>query len=101
MLRFTLRGQYFIDKMVPMGLKIACKCWECLAQVLNWLITQRTGLDSIDHYLDDFVFAGESHSDNCQLLMLEFSDMCKEPGVPTPRKNLKGHLILWYTWVIC
>ena len=25
LLGFTLRGQYFVDKMVPMGLKIACK----------------------------------------------------------------------------
>ena len=31
LLGFTLRGQYLVDKMVPMGLKIACKCWECLA----------------------------------------------------------------------
>ena len=96
---FTLRGQYFVDKMVPMGLKIVCKCWERLAKVLNWLITQRTGSENIDHYFDDFFFAGESHSDKCQLLILEFSDMCKELGVLIAQeKKLKGLLLLWYTW---
>ena len=90
LLGFTLRGQYFVDKMVPMGLKIACKCWECLAKFLNWLITQRTGSDNIDHYLDDFFFAGESHSDKCQLLMLEFSDMCKELGVSIAQEKTEG-----------
>ena len=98
MLEFTLRGQYFVDKMVPMGLKIACICWECLAKFLNWLITQRTGSDNIDYYMDEFSF-GESHSDKSQLLMLEFSDMCNELGVPIAQEKMKGLLLLWYTWV--
>ena len=54
------------------------------------MITQKTGSDKIDHYLDDFFFAGESHSDKCQLLMLEFSDMCKELGVPIAQEKTEG-----------
>ena len=101
LLGFTLRGQYFVDKIVPMGLQITCECWQCLAKFLNWLVSRRTGSDNIDHYLDDFFFAGESYPDKCQLLMLEFSDMCKELGAPIAQKKKKGLLLLWYTWLIC
>lgn len=90
LLGFTLRGQYFVDKMVPMGLKIACKCWECFAKFLNWLISKRTGSWDIDHYLDDYFFAGEGHSDKCQELMREFLLMCQELGVPIAQEKTEG-----------
>ena len=49
MLGFTFKGQYFVDKMVPMGLKIACKCWKCFREVLELVNLP----ENIDHYLDD------------------------------------------------
>ena len=91
LLGFTLKGQYFVDKMMPMGLKIACRCWECFAKFLNWLICHRTGSEDIDHYLDDFFFAGQAQSDSCKTLMGEFLVMCRELGVLIAQEKTEGH----------
>ena len=57
---------------------------------LNWLICQRTGSEDIDHYLDDYIFAAEGHSDKCQSLMREFLVMCQELGVPIAQEKSEG-----------
>ena len=92
LLGFTLRGQYFVGKMIPVGLKIACKCWECLSKFLNWLIIQRKGLDITDHYLDDF-----SLSFRC-MPIVNVSDMRKELGVQVAEGKLRDQpLLSWVT----
>ena len=54
LLGIKLHNEYFIDKMAPMGLKISCLAWEKVATFLNWLIINRSGSKTVDHYLDDF-----------------------------------------------
>jgi hypothetical protein len=40
------------------------------------------GSQNLDHYLDDFIFAGESNTDNCKRLMKTFDHVCERLGVP-------------------
>jgi hypothetical protein len=40
--------------------------------------------------LDDFIFAGEENSNNCQMLMNCFLKICDELGVPIADENLVG-----------
>ena len=42
---------------------------------------QRSGLSTVDHYLDDFLFAGRNHK-SCVDLMNTFKQICQELGVP-------------------
>ena len=42
---------------------------------------QRSGLSTVDHYLDDFFFAGRNHK-SCVDLMNTFKQICQELGVP-------------------
>jgi hypothetical protein len=38
-------------------------------------------LHEIDHYLDDFLFAGADKTSNCSKLMNTFTEVCSELGV--------------------
>ena len=55
-------GKYFIDKCMPMGCSISCSLFEKCSTFLDWLVKFRSGLDSLDHYLGDFIFMGSSNS---------------------------------------
>jgi hypothetical protein len=42
-----------------------------------------SGLHEIDHYLDDFLFAGADKTSNCSKLMNTFTEVCSQLGVMT------------------
>ena len=83
-------GHYFIDKCMPMGCAISCNVFEKFATFLHWLVQFRSGLDSLDHYLDDFIFMGESNTGDCKYLMYMFEDTCNKLGVPIAHDKTSG-----------
>ncbi|XP_021350001.1 uncharacterized protein LOC110448201 isoform X1 [Mizuhopecten yessoensis] len=88
LLGFQLGEQYYVDKCLPMGCSISCALFEKISSVLEWLVRERKsagGLDhkaDLDHYLDDFFFAGRADSSACLELMHNFTHVCSEIGVP-------------------
>lgn len=82
LLGFKFDNEFYIDKCLPMGCARSCRIFESFSSFIHWLVEQKTGLKTLDHYLDDFFFAGQEHSGNCEKLMGVFSDICKELGVP-------------------
>ena len=65
-----------------MGCSISCKICNQFSTFLHWLVEKKSGSKNLDHYLDDFIFAGEENSNNCQMLMNCFLKICDELGVP-------------------
>jgi hypothetical protein len=57
---------------------------------LHWVVQFKTDLDTLDHYLDDFIFAGANGSGNCALLMDVFKNICQELGVPLADNKTVG-----------
>ena len=51
-------NRYYIDKCLPMGCSVSCNLFEKFSTFLQWVVEVRPGLDSLDHYLDDFIFIG-------------------------------------------
>jgi hypothetical protein len=49
-----------------------------------------SGLHEIDHYLDDFLFAGADKTSNCSKLMNTFTEVCSQLGVPIVDDNTEG-----------
>lgn len=90
LLGFKINDNYYIDKCMPFGLSISCKTWENFATFLHWLVEKRSRLSTLDHYLDDYIFAGTEHSNDCQILKDCFLDICKEFGVPIATEKMKG-----------
>ena len=65
-----------------MGCAISCNIFEKFATFLHWLVTFKSGLNTLDHYLDDFIFACKRGSEHCQQLMHTFINISEELGVP-------------------
>ena len=55
LLGFSIDGLFYIDKCLPMGCSISCKIWETFATSLHWLTSFKSGINTFDHYLDDFI----------------------------------------------
>lgn len=88
-LRYFFTGAYYIDKCPPIRCSISCKIFEKFAVFLKWAIKQRTGLDTVHYYLDDFIFAGGANTQHCSHLMTAFEAMCRELMVPLNKEKNK------------
>ena len=75
-------GNIYIDKFLPMGCEISSALFEKFSTFLNWLVEHLAGRDTLDHYLDDFIFGGASGTQDCQLLLDTFTDVCRGLSVP-------------------
>lgn len=83
-------GNYYIDKFLPMGCKISCSLFEKFSSFLDWLVKYLARMNSLDHYLDDFIFAGEQNSNHCHKLVVTFSEACSQLGVPIAEEKSIG-----------
>ena len=81
-LGIMLEGHYYIDKCLPMGCSVSCAIFEKSSTFLHWLVAARSGITTLDHYLDDFFFAGANSTDDCVEFMETFLDISQELGVP-------------------
>ena len=90
LLGFQFKGQYYIDKCLPMGCSISCSLFEKFATFLHWLVAHNTNKRTLDHYLDDFIFVGPSYSQDCEILMHAFFQVCKDLGVPIAEEKTCG-----------
>ena len=82
LLGITLEENYYIDKCMPMGCSIYCATFEQFSTFLHWAVTHETNTDNLEHYLDDFFFAGEATKNDCKFLMTAFENVCLRLWVP-------------------
>ena len=61
------RNQFYIDKCLPFGLRSAPYLFNLVARALAWIIKDQAHTPHIIHYLDDFLLAGSSQSEECAL----------------------------------
>lgn len=75
-------GNLYIDKFLPMGCKISCSLFEKFATFLHWLVQYISGQNTMDHYLDDFIFGGARGTIECHTLLDTFTSVCSQLAVP-------------------
>ena len=90
LLGFKIADLYYIDKCLPMGCSISCSLFEKFSTFLHWEVQHRSNIESIVHYLDDFLFIGDKSTDECQILMCCFQELCKGLGVPLAVEKTEG-----------
>ena len=90
LLGIKLNGYYYIDKMLPMGCSQSCSYFETFSTFLEWAVKKESGSKDVDHYLDDFFFAGKEGTENCKVLMDSFSTVCKRLNVPVADEKTEG-----------
>ena len=48
-------GQYYVDKVLPFGLRSSPKLFNRLADALCWIMRNCYGVSTLEHYLDDYI----------------------------------------------
>lgn len=89
LLGFKFNNFYYYDMCLPMGCSISCALWEKFAHFVQWVVEVKTGVHTLNHYLDDFIFAGDT-SEICELLMSSFRKTCFEFGIPLAEDKTEG-----------
>jgi len=100
LLGFQYGGQFYYDKVLPMGLSPSCAIFEKFSTALQWALSSRTGVDSVSHIIDDFIFV-HSSKQLCLHMLNSFTSLCSELGVPIkhsktvpPSQLIEAHGIL-------
>ena len=79
---------YYIDRMLPFGLRSAPKIFSAVADALQWMLSQR-GITNLLHYLDDFIFVAAS-VDQAVSQKSILIDSFQHLGVPLEPSKLEG-----------
>jgi hypothetical protein len=92
---FDLLGIYFdnrfwVQKMLPQGASISCAIFEEFSTFVQWATQTFSHNSNIDHYLDDFFFAGKAYSNDCLTLMSNFEYVCKDMNIPINEEKSEG-----------
>ena len=90
LLGFKFDG-YWIDRSLPFACPISCRLFEMFSCFLEFYIKKVTGVQSIKHYLDDFILAFISR-DQCRTVMTQFQDACSNLGVPIAHEKRRVQL---------
>lgn len=85
-----LDGCYYYDTCLPMGCSISCYYFELFSTFLEWVVKRESGLRSVTHYLDDFLFVSPAESDGCAKLLSCFCQMMARFGVPLSAEKTSG-----------
>ena len=83
------QGSYYVDPMLPFGLRSAPKIFNAVADALEWCLRDR-GVRHIYHYLDDFIVIGPPRSPVCAEALDILSRTCAELGVPIAEHKRDG-----------
>ncbi|KAM4034607.1 uncharacterized protein ACNLHF_021264 [Anomaloglossus baeobatrachus] len=79
---YHLLGFFYYDTCLPMGCSISCHYFEFFSSFLEWVLRCETGIRSVIHYLDDFLFVGPRDSRVCLTLLDSFRSLMSVFGVP-------------------
>ncbi|CAN2388332.1 RNA-mediated [Pristimantis euphronides] len=86
----ALDGLFYVDKCLPMGCSISCRYFETFSTFLEWVVRMRSGVSSVIHYLDDFLFVGPAGSGQCSHLLQVFKEVAVAFGVPIAEEKSEG-----------
>ena len=76
------RGQLFVDLALPFGLRSAPYIFNCVADLVEWIILNKYSVADLMHYLDDFLTAGPPASEHCARNLQTSLAVCRLLGLP-------------------
>lgn len=83
-------GAYYVDRCLPMGCSISCALFEAFSSFLEWVVRDVSGINSMVHYLDDFLCVGPPGSNICAVLLGTLQHIAERFGVPLAPEKTEG-----------
>lgn len=84
------RGQYYVDKCLPFGLRSAPYLFNMVAEALQWILREYFTVQHSFHYLDDFFFAGPADSPTCLRALEDMLLLCSAVQAPLKPEKVLG-----------
>ena len=86
---FSLKGQYYYDRCLPMGAASSCLSFEHFSDSLSHALSTHYGVSNIIKVLDDFLFVTGSYESSAKALQA-FKLLCDEINVPIAHHKTEG-----------
>ena len=84
------RDQFYVDLVLPFGLRSAPSIFDSVADMVEWILINNYGLSDLVHYLDNFITLGPPDSSSCQQNLATALAVCKQLGLPLHPKKCEG-----------
>ena len=84
------RGQYFVDLVLPFGLRSAPFIFTAIADLVEWILVHNYDVTFLRHYLDDFLTLGPPASPVCHNNLQTCVRLCTKLGLPLHPDKLEG-----------
>lgn len=89
LLGITWKGDTFVDRCLPFGLRSAPKIFSAVADALSWSF-RCAGIFGQIHYLDDFLLFGRPDSEEAQFALQTALEVCDGLHVPVATHKTEG-----------
>ena len=89
LLGFYWDGNYYYDKMLPMGLSTSCQVFEKFSTAIQWAAQNHLNIKHMVHILDDFLIIPPSYQ-SCSDALQKFQIMCQKVGIPLAPNKTEG-----------
>ena len=84
------RGQFYVDLLLPFGLRSAPFIFNSIADMVEWILLHKHCLSDLLHYLDDFITAGPPQSSQCAYNLNMAVSVCHRLGLPLHANKCVG-----------
>ena len=82
LLGFSILGNFYFDKCLPMGCRTSCAIFERFSCALQWIAIHKLHIKYISHILDDFIFVGPAGSTIAHQALRLFLRLCEHCNIP-------------------
>ena len=76
------RSKFYVDLALPFGLRSAPYIFNCVAELVEWILVNNYEVPDLLHYLDDFITAGPPDSPQCVQNLSTALLVCDRLGLP-------------------
>ena len=76
------RSKFFVDLVLPFGLRSAPFIFNSVAELVEWILHHNYSIRELLHYLDDYITAGPPESPDCARNLAVASSVCLTLGLP-------------------
>ena len=86
----SLRDSFFVDLVLPFGLRSAPFIFDSVASAVEWILVRNYDVTPLLHYLDDFLTMGPAGSPICQRHVDTASAVFHRLGIPLNSEKCEG-----------